>query len=250
MSEPLVLSGSSLSTYLRCGMQWEFAYVKRIRRPPRVRMVIGMATHFAIETNYRQKIETGQDMPIDDVCDAFSDSYDLEIMNVEDEDEDIGEAKDQGITLTEIYQEQVAPTVWPVLVEQQIQASINEIPYSGFLDVTDHNNRIRDTKTSGKRPVEDAYKLSMTGYAVLFRHHTETTESGISLDYLIRTKKPYYLPIEGGTVDDGEINRFAHVLQGVAEGIEAGSFAPNGLVNGSCGWCGYADICPAYQAAR
>lgn len=249
MSDALVLSGSSLSTYLRCGLQWEFAYVKRIRRPPRVRMVIGTATHAAIETNYRQKVETGQDMPLADVLDAFSDSYDLEIMDVDEyEDEDIGEAKDQGAALTQIYQEQVAPVVQPVLVEEQIQAEINGIPYSGFLDVTDHNNRIRDTKTTGKRPIGDAYKLSMTGYAVLFRHHSASIESGITLDYLIRTKKPYYLPIEGGTVDDGEIRRFAGVLGGVAGGIDAGSFPPNGLVNGSCSWCGYADLCPAYAA--
>jgi hypothetical protein len=212
-------------------------------------MVIGTATHAAIETNYRQKVGTGQDMPLADVLDAFSDSYDLEIMDVDEYgDEDIGEAKDQGAALTTIYQEQVAPVVQPVLVEEQIQAEINGIPYSGFLDVTDHNNRIRDTKTTGKRPIGDAYKLSMTGYAVLFRHYSASIESGITLDYLIRTKKPYYLPIEGGTVDDGEIRRFAGVLGGVSGGISAGSFPPNGLVNGSCSWCGYADLCPAYTA--
>ncbi|NJD62855.1 MAG: PD-(D/E)XK nuclease family protein [Deltaproteobacteria bacterium] len=249
MSEPLVLSGSSLSTYLRCGMQWEFAYVKRIRRPPRVRMVVGTATHEAVEVNYRHKREMGEDLPLPDVLDAYSTAFDREVVEAED-DEDKGEAKDQGIVLTSIYQKEVAPTVWPVMVEEQIQADIDGIPYSGFLDVTDHNNRIRDTKTSGRRPVEDTYKLSMTGYAILFRYHTQTMESGITLDYLIRTKKPYYLPVEGGAVDDGEINRFANVLQRVAGSIETGSFPPNGLINGSCSWCGYADICPAYRATR
>ena len=202
-------------------------------------MVVGTATHAAIETNYRQKIETGQDLPIDDVVDAFSSSYDLEIMDADDDDEeDVGEAKDQGVALTKIYQEQVAPVVQPVLVEEQIQAEINGIPYSGFLDVTDHNNRIRDTKTTARKPVGDAYKLSMTGYAILFRHKTETGETGITLDYLIRTKKPYYLPVEGGTVNDGEISRFTGILEGVSSSIGAGSFPPNGLVSGACGWCG------------
>ena len=247
MSDDLVLSGSSLSTYLRCGLQWEFAYVRRIRRPPRVRMVIGTATHEAVEVNYRQKRETMTDLPLADVLDAYSTAFDREVVEAE-ADEDVGEAKDQGVVLTGIYQEKVAPNVQPVLVEEQIQASINGIPYSGFLDVTDQDNRIRDTKTTGKRPAEDVYKLSMTGYSILFRHKTETRETGITLDYLIRTKKPYYLPVEGGPVDDGEINRFARVLEGVSDGIAAGSFPPNGLINGSCGWCGYADICPAYQA--
>jgi hypothetical protein len=250
MSEVTVLSGSSLATYLRCGLQWEFAYVRRIRIPPRVRMVVGTATHAAIETNYRQKIETGQDLPLPEVLDSYSDSYDTEIAAVEDPDEDIGEAKDQGVALTQIYQQQVAPVVQPVLVEEQIQAEINGIPYSGFLDVTDHNNRIRDTKTTGKKPFGDAYKLSMTGYAILFRHLTDTVETGITLDYLIRTKKPYYLPIEGGPVDDGEIGRFAGILEGVSESIGQGSFPPNGLVSGACGWCGFREICPAYAASR
>jgi hypothetical protein len=250
MSDSLVLSGSSLSTYLRCGLQWEFAYVRRIRRPPRVRMVLGTATHAAVEANYRQKIETMTDLPMADVLDAFSDSYDTEIAEVEDEDEDIGAAKDQGVEMTKVYHTQVSPSVQPVMVEEQIQAAINGIPYSGFLDLTDQDNRIRDTKTSAQTPREGTYELNMTGYAVLFRHKTGTKESGVTLDYLIRpkVKKPYYLPIEGGTVDDGEIRRFAGVLGGVSAGIGAGSFPPNGLVNGSCSWCGYADICPAYKA--
>jgi hypothetical protein len=244
VSDELVLSGSSLNTYLRCGLQWEFAYVKRIRRPPRVRMVIGTATHEAIEVNYRQKRETSQDLPEADVLDAYSTAYDREIVEADD-DEDKAEAKDSGVTLTRIYQREVAPAIQPVLVEEQIQAAVNGIPYSGFLDLTDQNNRIRDTKTSGRAPTGDIYRLSMTGYSVLFRHATDTVESGVTLDYLIRTKKPYYLPIEGGPVDDGEITRFARILGGVAGGISAGSFPANGVLNGSCGWCGYADICPA-----
>lgn len=249
MSDITVLSGSSLATYLRCGLQWEFAYVKRIRRPPRVRMVIGTAAHEAIEVNYRQKRETFVDLPEADVLDAFATAYDREVVEAED-DEDKGEAKDDGIKLTQIYQTEVAPKVQPVLVEEPMQALVNGIPYSGVIDLTDQNNRIRDTKTSAKAPDESMYRLSMTGYAVLFREHSGTEESGITLDYLIRTKKPYYLPVEGGAVDDGELGRFAGVLEAVSDGINAGSFPPNGLLNRSCSWCGYADICPAYRATR
>src|SRR5215471_2585282 len=84
--EPVdVWSGSSLNTFLRCAKQWEYAYVYRFKRPPKLRMVLGAAAHFAVETDLRQKITTQVDLPVGDVLDAFSTSYDLESVEAEEE---------------------------------------------------------------------------------------------------------------------------------------------------------------------
>lgn len=246
LASPVTLSGSSLSTFLRCGMQWEFAYVKSIKRPPKIRQLIGVATHEAVEINYRHKFETFEDLPESDVLDAFSTAYDRQIGDVEDSEEDPAAAKDSGVEITRIYRRQVSPSVQPVLIEEPVTMTVNGIPYSGWIDLTDQDNRIRDTKTTAKRPAEDTYLLNMTGYAMAFRSKTGTTESGITLDYLVRTKSPYYLPVKG-VVEDDDINRFASILEVVYAAINEGRFVPNGIVSGACNWCGYNDICPAYK---
>jgi len=256
---PLVLSGSSLSTFLRCGKQWEYAYVLNVKRPPNIRQLVGLATHEAIEVDMRHKLEARENLPIDDIVDAYSDAFDRDAPGVEpdDEEQDLGSAKDSGVSLVRIHREHVGATVQPVLVEEQVQFEVNGIPFSGYLDLVDEDENIRDTKTSARKLDPENYRLTMTGYAIGFRQmgveqgidYNETIENGIVLDGLIRTKKPYYQR-EELTIDQNDIRRFASVVETVNAAINEGTFIPNGLVSGACGWCGYADICPAYRSSR
>lgn len=241
-----------MGTFLRCGQQWYYAYVMGIKSPPSVRQSLGIAAHKAVELNMRQKLDTFSDIPLSDFRDAFSTEYDSVIGDVSAPEEDAGKAKDSGIKLMTLHHKLVAPTIQPLWVEQPIQFSVNDIPYSGQIDLVATNpleatmkKTVRDTKTTSRRPSGGAYFLNMTGYAIGYREATGETEDGVALDYLVRTKVPQYVPIEsGGPVDDQSILRFTQVITSVYDAITAGRFIPNGIYNNACSYCGYNQICP------
>lgn len=250
--EPVVMSGSSLNTFLRCARQWEFAYVYRIKRPPRFRMVLGSSAHLAVEVDLKHKVETNEDLPKEAVIQTFVDSFVVNSQEVEDEDEDVGTYLDSGVASMGLWYDEVAPTVAPVLVEQHGQFTLTtddgSIPYDWTADLIDQELRVRDWKFVSKRPSGgDTYVLNMVGYAVGYRHQTGGIESGVQLDHIVRTKKPYYYPLGSGPVSDGDIAAFADILAGAYKAIGAGVFPPNGLKSGACSWCGYRDICTAVK---
>lgn len=243
-----LLSASSVTTFLRCGQQWYFSYVAAVKSPPSLKQARGLAVHKAVETNMVQKISSRTDLPVTDVEDAYSTEYDTISTDSESSPKEIGEYKDSGIKLVRLHTKVIAPEIQPVWVEQPVQFELNKIPFSGQIDLMDEMGRIRDTKTTARKPGPDQYILNMTGYALAYRQLTGDVETDTVLDYLVATQKPYYLPIQaGGPVGDDAIRRFAVVVEEVASSIQAGRFVPNGLVSGACSWCGYQNICPAYQ---
>lgn len=256
-----ILSASSLTTYLRCGQQWYFAYVAGMKAPPSLRAIRGIAAHAAVEVDMRQKIDTYEDLPVQDMLDAFDTSWSAEAVGAPDKDdnETAGQIKDKGYDLIRLYREKVAPKIQPILVEEPIQFQINGQVWSGQIDVAERailgkeprtKLVVRDTKTTKRSPMKDAYMLAMTGYALSQRQKTGEVEGDIVLDYLVATKEPQYKEIRyGGPVSDDQIRKFANIVGNVGESIKAGRFAPNGLVSGACSWCGFKPVCPAYVGA-
>lgn len=248
MSNPLVLSASSVQTFLRCGVQWALAYVDGIKSPPSLKLARGLAVHTAVETNMVQKVVTKVDLRPDDVADAYVDAYNAISPEIEEDRHQIDSYKDSGVALSKLHTVQAAPHIQPKWVEKAVQFELNGIPFSGQIDILDVDNKVRDTKTTAQKPRGESYVLNMTGYALAFRQLTGEVETDTVLDYLVGTKKPYYMPIEaGGPVDDTQIIRFANVVESVHGAIQAGRFVPNGLTSGACSWCGFKNICPAYE---
>lgn len=244
-----VFSASSVNTYNRCGKQWEFAYVYGIKSPPSIRAVIGIAAHEAVEVNYRQKMTSGVDLPVSDVLDAFSDAFDRVVETaVPDEKETPASGKDSGIKTVDLYHREVASTVHPVLVEEQVQFKVNGVPFSGYIDLVDTRRQIRDLKTVKSKPNRSDYSFNMIGYAIGYRQATGEVESGVQLDYVVRTKEPYYHPVPSdGPIPDSAVEAFANVVTGVADAVQKGVFLPTGLNTGACSWCGYREMCKPYK---
>lgn len=265
MATPLVLSGSSINTYLRCPKQWEYAYVRRIKSPPTLRLAIGSAAHTALEQDLVQKMETGQDMPREMVVDLFHDAFVAEAEGATSHDgETHGQALDSGIKCVSVWHDTVAPVTDPIAVEEEIQFKINDVIVSGTIDIVKRvaartslsepvadKTIIGDWKFVGKKPSSgSSYLLSMVGYAIGYRQKTGVVEDGLVLDHMVRTKVPYHYPIESaGPVPDESIVAYAGIVSDVAKGIEGGNFPPSGLQGNACSWCGYKDICPAFRAA-
>lgn len=267
---PTILSGSSITTYMRCPKQWEYAYVLRLKRPPSIKQGLGIAAHEAVAFNMEQKTLTYADLPDEEVGQKFLDTWDLLSIEIEDITEEArisektgkvlksrketkADARRSGAQAVMLYQEEAASKIQPVWVERQIQFKLNEeIDYSGIFDLGDDRNRVRDQKFVSKRPSDGgSYIVPMIGYALGYRQLTDSIEAEVVLDYIVRTAEPYYLPLaSGGPITPEAINQFAKIVTDVHDGISRGYFPPTGLVSFACSWCGYADICPAYRAAN
>lgn len=269
-TDPMVLSGSSVNTYLRCGKQWEYAYVLQLRRPPSIKQGLGIAAHEAVGFNLAQKVLTYMDLEEEEVVQKFEDEWDVmavdieDVVNVEGIDERTGKktktrketkaaARESGIKAVMVHHEELSTKVQPVWVEREISFQLNDsIAYTGIFDMADDRGRVRDHKFVSRKPQDGgAYILPMIGYALGYRQISDEPETEIVLDHIVRTQDPYYLPLaSGGPVTDAAIQQFARVVTEVRRGIDAGIFNYNGLQSHACGWCGYADICPAYRAAN
>ena len=235
----------------------EFAYVYRYKRPPNLKMVKGTAGHKAAEVHMIAKLATPfgmEDGPLDVALDAYSDSFDEEAVEATEEpDKNLTKAKvkDKGIGEVKFWHKEVAPTITPALMEQPISFTINNIPWTGTIDLVDAERRVRDWKFTGRTPSSaDSYILNMVGYAIGYRNLTGEIESQIVLDHIVGLKKPTYVAIRSeGPVSDQSIRAFADIVETANRSIQAGIFPANGLKSGACSWCGFREICPAFLAS-
>ena len=195
------------------------------------------------------KLETQTDGPLDVALDAYSDSFDQEVIETDETDKDNAEAKDKGVKSVKFWHKDVAPKIQPKMIEQPISFLVNGIPWTGTMDLVDAEDRVRDWKFTGKTPSSaDAYVLNMVGYAIGYRQMTGAVESQVVLDHIVGLKTPKYVPIRSdGPVKDESIAAFAKIVEDANRSIQAGIFPANGLKSGACSWCGYRDICPAYK---
>ena len=253
----LVLSASSIATFLRCGLQWEFAYVKKVRNPPSLKQGLGLASHSAYEQDMLVKLTTGDNAPEDVVLDVFHDEFNeyhaqgfLSTKEPEDEEDPV-KARDQQIRVIEKQHREIAPLIVPVLVEEPFLFTVNGIHYGGTLDLFDAEGKLRDWKNVAQKPSRDGgYTLGMIGYAVGYRHLAGQREKEVQIDFLVRYKKqaPGYFPVSsGGPITDEAISGWASVVERVYTAIMAGNFVANGLQNNACSWCGFRPICPAQR---
>lgn len=221
------LSYSQISTYMRCPAEYYFKYVREIPSPSNAYMVRGLAVHKGIEESMRQKIKTHKDLPVDDVIDLALDRFwkakdDAEISHADKTAEDV-------ISLTKLYMAEIAPSIQPVMVEEQMEIVFDGFKKSllGYIDLVDDKGVIHDIKTSKRSPGEKVIddNLQLACYSLLYRS-AGYEESGLSLDYLITTKTP---KAESFTtsIDDRGRERFLNIMTNVNRGIENGIYYPN-----------------------
>ena len=192
-------------------------------------MVVGKAVHSGIEHNFRQKIESRCDLPMEEMLAAVTASFEGERPDAEF-DTDPGKEKDRAVTLARLYHEEVAPSIQPVAVEQRAEIEFEGQPYTylGFIDLIDEDGVIRDTKTTGRTPPENTAdnNLQLISYAMLYRTLTGQEESGVALDYLVSTKTPKIARFQT-QVTQHDIERLLRLIQMVDKGIREEIFFPN-----------------------
>ncbi len=242
------LSVSQINTYIRCPLQYKYRYIDGLILPPKSALTKGKSVHKGVEYNYSQKIESHEDVKLSEVQEVVAAEFETLAPETEfEKDEDPGKVKDETISLATLYHKEVAPTVQPVAVEQKVEVEFENTPYSllGYIDVLDDQGYIRDTKTASKSPSENEINksLQLTAYAMAHRTLYGKEEAGVKLDYLVQTKTPKVVTLEGKRTQK-DIERFLKTMGIVAHAIDNQIFYPNEN-NYLCGpeKCGYWEIC-------
>lgn len=243
------LSISQINTYLRCPLQYYWRYVEGLKVPPASAVTFGLATHRAIEHNYSFKVVSGEDRPVEEVQEVFAREFDSLAPGTQwEEGEEPGAVKDEGIKTTALYMREVAPVTKPVAVEQPFEVEFENVEYTlkGVVDLVDASETIIDTKTSKRAPSPDQLErdLQLTAYSLGYRAVTGRTETGLRMDYVVRTKTPKIVSLKSGPRDEREVNRLLKLIGYVARAIRDRLFFPQPH-NFTCNpnGCGYWTIC-------
>lgn len=241
------ISVSQINTYIRCPVQYYYRYIEGLIIPPSAAITRGKSVHAGNELNYRQKMETHEDLPLSEVQEYVSATFDEQAKETDFQGEDKGKVKDATISLATLYHEEVAPAVQPKAVEEQVEVAFEGEDYTllGYIDLIDQNGVIRDTKTAGRTPNESVLQdnLQLAGYSMMYRTLTGEEEKGVALDYLVANKTPKHVQLKA-QVDDAQRTRFLRTMDAVVKAIKAEVYYPNPN-NTLCSpkHCGYWEVC-------
>lgn len=247
-----MLSISRIKMFLRCPLQFCFRYIEGIRIPADGALLLGKSVHKALEVNYKQKIATRVDLPVEQLYEIHATSFD-EMKAAEevvfDEDEDPGKLKDCGVACLKAYCTDLSPCIQPVSVEEHFVLEFDNVPYAfqGYLDIIDEKGFIRDHKCVKRSYAANAAEedIQLTGYNLAYKYLKGKEPAGLVFDCMVKNKVPKVMSVSSGPRSERQLNRFLKVLGSVAEAIKSGIFYP---AEGSmaCSWCGYKDRCKSW----
>jgi ATP-dependent helicase/DNAse subunit B len=61
------ISVSQVKTYLRCPLQYYFSQIEGLKLPPKSALAFGSVTHKSVEVNYKQKLDSHEDLPVEHI---------------------------------------------------------------------------------------------------------------------------------------------------------------------------------------
>lgn len=235
---PVVFSASSVTAYLDCHLRWYFTYVMNLEGEQSEAQRVGIAVHDQAEKILRSKSGS-----LDSSWSLQWDEYGIK--EIDD--------------LTAVFIRDILPTYRdPVLIEAPFQISVNDgvndIAFSGIIDALDahdmpdgHAFILRDLKTTGSRPSKGRYRFNMVGYYLGATIGLDYRVHAMQLDYVVRTRQPYYWPEVVDLPDDDDLAAWVSTLSRVAAGVAKGDYEPTGLGTRACSYCPYQAVCGPYQ---
>lgn len=256
------LSWSRESRYEKCGQQYVYIYEEKLKRPPGVALVRGMAPHRSAEADLKAKLEGGQLLHREAVAEVATGYVETAfrgevLIDGEFEGLTVKQAKDRcrqdARKMAWWHHDHISPGIVPTAVELRVRATFPElpVPYEGVIDVIDRDAVVRDLKTKTKAPEKTLADTSeqLTVYWGLFSAWYKRAPTELALDVLWVTPtgddKGKTLVTSRGPKD--WTIRIARTLRFV-EAVEREVFLPCAVDHWACSprWCGYTDICPFY----
>jgi hypothetical protein len=258
------LSATQLDMYARCPEQYRRRYIEGEIIPPGIALIVGGSLHKGAEVNFRQKIETHQDLPAEDIIEIAAEEFSTrtagEYALTDDEHARgigvvIGEAKDMTASLARVHALQQAPDYQPVSVEHTTRIVLPKASRDllAITDLRDDQGRVTDLKTASRRLAPSAVdtSLQLTIYAAAFQVDNGQPPSEVRLDVLTKTKTPARQLLRGRR-DERDLQALANRINETLRAIEAGIFPPCPTDAWVCApkWCGYWATCPYVNSER
>ena len=237
------LSFAQIDLYQKCPRQFYYRYVRGLKIPPKGAVVVGKASHKAVEVDLKTKLKEGREESwsvIEDVyVETFKESADEALWESEKEKE---EELKLGLGALKEYKEKMIPLIEPVEVESEVKMKLPSLNcyLVGVVDVIDGNEgAILEHKTS-KRAYSDnkINSLQLSIYSIAKRIPI------VGFNVLVRTKNPKIQTLRKIVTDDDVLITLANILH-TANSIYMLSFPPTQQGSWMCSekWCGYWDIC-------
>lgn len=271
------LSVSQIEMYMRCPRQYEFRYLKDMRRLPGVSMAFGSAMHKGVEITHNHLIDHGKPAPHDAVESSFVDTLKFISTDISEDEwvqEGVTEARltDVGTRLIRSYNTMVAPQVRPQVkdgvrgVEKRFKTDICSVPIVGVIDLIDTNTETGLLSTAEKELLEQqkAHVPEIMRTAVIdFKTKQKSFSQAdvnnalqltmysyveqvptVRFDQFLRLKIPTFKRIQS-TRAASDYQWLKQIVVGVAKAIHAGSFPPCDPAAWACSpkWCGYWSLC-------
>lgn len=223
---PRVLSPSSVNTFLHdCSLKWFYRKVLKLPETRGSALGLGTAVHTALIENFRQKIETREDLDVPGVSAIFTGALIEEMDTVKlQKDESWDDLKEAGEVMTRVYMERAAPGVDPAAVEAKVEGLIGDVPVHGYIDVLDVHGRVIDIKTAKRKPtgITPAHQLQLGTYVIL---HPQA--SGDAQLVTLTKTKTVDLHTESAVITPAD-RTFTERLYSIArDQMQAGLYAPN-----------------------
>jgi hypothetical protein len=276
------LSHSQIDMYMRCPRQYEFRYIKDIKKPPRGALALGTSTHAALEFTHHHIVDHGVPASTEQLLDAYSTKWDEAIQEIPEEmwkqdEEDPGQVKDSGITLVKLYNAKHAQFVRPHVetlpdgrtirgIEKEFNTSVGDVPVTGYIDLIDTNDptavMTREEYALLQSKGQDIPVLLRTALADVKTKSKSMTQSDVDgslqltmysyvekvpnvrFDQLLKQKNPQFKQLKA-TRTEQDYRWLIEVVTSVARAISAGIFPPCNPSGWTCSakWCGYYNEC-------
>lgn len=185
---PTRLSPSSVNTFLHdCSLKWYYRKVLKLPETRGAALGLGTAVHTALIENFRQKIETREDLDVSGTQALFVYALIEQLDEIKlQKDESADDLKEAGEVMVRVYMEQAAPAIEPAAIEEHVEGFIGDVAVHGYIDILDVDGRVIDIKTAKKKPagMMPSYRLQVGTYAMLEPRSNGTAQ----LSTLTKTK--------------------------------------------------------------
>lgn len=263
-------SASSLNMLIRCPEQWRNRYVLKKIVPPDNGLLWGSADHRAVQWNFEQKQQTGQDVPVKEVQERFVYELDERFANEEvDPEADRSEIIERGLPLVSLYRETVAPYLLPEKIEEEFVLPSESFGLSmevtGYIDYVMldfdpvHGEPVAETRRIVERKTSKrSERKPKPDWIVQGRVYQLVRDLPLEFQVSVKTKTPkvqvdpetllFQPPRPQQTVMflRQQLEYLAHLMR---------TYGPDhpwpvtGLAHTwACDWCGYRKECPAWRA--
>ncbi len=188
-------------------------------------LALGLAVHRALELNFREKLETHEDLDTAGIVMIFRDAWMEQVGQTQfTKDESQHDIRRIGERLVAKYMDEVAPQIEPAAVEMDVHGEISGVRVRGRVDLLDINGRLIDIKTASRRPssVSPDYAFQLATY----RQITPGASGEVRIDSLVKTATPQLVQ-QSYTVGQQDLRATKVLFPMVQEAMGSGMYCPN-----------------------